>query len=51
MMALHCGFEYKSPIASIFAFSGYPLKSTNFSNNKTTPVYIFHGEKDDIVSW
>jgi len=51
-MALLCGMEYTKPLGGMLIYSGYYMdfiKPT--SENNETPIFIYHGMADPMVSW
>ncbi|EFC36539.1 predicted protein [Naegleria gruberi] len=58
-MSLLTGLQSKHPLGAIISASGYMLLRSKFTNpsefisqeNKETPLYIFHGDEDDVVHY
>ena len=54
-IALHCGLNYPKPLAGIMALSAYlpqctSLDSDSTSANRATPLFMAHGQQDDVVA-
>lgn len=50
VMSLHYGMQAKNIPAGVISLSGYMLRSTPLDNLKKVPVYIAHGQEDQVIN-